>query len=73
MLNAAGYGLSVDGQGKQHVRCWRDDAGVHVLVADYSNGGSERFLRGLAKKDDRRLKPGDKVNGTVKIAPACPR
>jgi hypothetical protein len=36
-------------------------------VADYSNGGSERFLRGLAKKDDRPLKLGDKITGTVRL------
>ena len=65
VLDKAGRGLTIDGRGRQHVRCWRDEAGVHVLVADYSNGGSERFLRGFAEKDDRPLKPGAVVEGTV--------
>ncbi len=65
VLDKAGRGLTIDGRGRQHVRCWRDEAGVHVLVADYSNGGSESFLRVLAEKDDRLLKPGDVVEGTV--------
>ena len=43
------------------------DIGVHVLIADYSNGGSERFLSSLDKKDCRPLKPGDKVTGTVRM------
>jgi hypothetical protein len=67
VLDAAGHGLAIDGQGRQHVRCWRDDAGVHVLVADYSNGGSERFLQGLVKGDQRPLKAGDVVQGVVRV------
>ena len=39
VLDVAGRGLVIDGQGKQHVRCWRTGDAVHVLVADYSSGG----------------------------------
>ena len=68
LTDAAGHGIRIDGRGKQHVRCWRTDDAVHVLVADYSNGGSEGFLRGLAAEDDHPLKPGDKITGTVRIS-----
>ncbi len=67
LTNAQGQGLIIDGRGKQHVRCWRTEQGVHVIIADYSNAGSERFLRGLTAKDDRPLKPGDKITGTVSL------
>jgi hypothetical protein len=65
--DSKGNGLTVIGEGKQHVRCWRTDTASNILVADYSNGGSERFLRGMASKDDRPLKPGDKITGTVRL------
>ena len=70
VTDAAGRGIAIDGGGLQHVRCWRTADAVNVLVADYSNGGSERFLRGLASKDDRPLKPGDTVRGVVRLGPA---
>ncbi len=62
-----GNGLMIDGAGRQHVRCWRKENNVFFLVADYSNGGSERFLRGHSGKDDRPLKAGDKVSGSVTL------
>lgn len=72
LTDAAGDGLRVNGEGKVHVRCWRDAAASHLLVAGYSNGGSERFLRGLAARDDRPLKAGDRVTGEAVVAPAVP-
>ena len=68
VTDSAGKGIRIDGQGQQHVRCWRTATGVNVLIADYSNAGSERFLRGLAAKDDRPLKPGDQITGTVRLS-----
>ena len=62
-----GNGVTIEGAGTQHLRAWKDAKGVHFLVADYSNGGSERFLRGLVGKEDRPLKPGNKITGTVKL------
>ena len=68
LTDSKGRGILIEGHdGKQHVRCWRTDRNVNVLIADYSNGGSERFLRGLAKRDDRLLKPGDKIAGTARL------
>ncbi len=72
LTDPAGNGIRIDGQGKQHVRCWRTESAVNVLVADFSGAGSERFLRGLASKDDRPLKPGDKITGTVRLSLAAP-
>jgi len=71
LVDAAGNGLVIDGGGKQHVRCWRTDVASNCLVADYSNGGAEQFLRVLTKFDDRPLKLGDKVSGVVTLSPAA--
>ena len=68
LADDSGKGLKIDGQGKQHVRCWRTATAACVLVADYSNGGSERFLRGFAVRDDRSLKSGDTVSGTIEFS-----
>lgn len=67
VLDAAGHGLTIDGQGQQHVRCWRDKTGVHILVADYSNGGSEWYLGAFIEKEMRPLKIRDKVSGTIRL------
>lgn len=67
VTDANGNGLLIDGKGKQHVRCWKKDNEVSFLIANYSNGGSERFLRGLAGKDDRPLSVGDKISGNINI------
>ncbi len=67
LADTAGHGITVEGHGTQHIRCWRNDSGVHVLIADYSNGGSEPFLGGLTKADERPLKPGDKITGTIQL------
>ena len=69
LVDAEGLGVEVDGQARQHVRCWRTGEAVNLLVADYSNGGSEGYLRGLASKEDRPLKVGDKVSGAVRLMP----
>ena len=73
LTDSSGNGIRIDGQGQQHVRCWRTDTAVNVLVADFSNAGSERFLRGLAAKDDHPLKPGDKITGTVRLSLVAPK
>ena len=67
LTDATGQGLAVKGAGRQHVRAWQAPEATGLLVADYSNGGSERFLRKLASADDRPLKPGDEIKGTVTV------
>jgi hypothetical protein len=51
----------------QHVRRWRDGAAIRMLAADFSNGGAERFLPRFAKRDDRPLRLGDRINGRVHL------
>ena len=73
LVDSKGCGLFVEGRGQQHVRCWQTDKAVNMLVADYSNGGSEPFLRGLAKLDDRPIKVGEVISGNVRISAALPK
>lgn len=67
LLDLSGHGLVVDGAGKTHVRAWRTDAAAFLFAGEFSNGGSERFLGGLSRPDQRWLNPGDRVSGTVRI------
>ena len=59
--------VSVNSDGSQSIRCWLDTGCTRMLVADYSNMGSERFFRSHAAQVDRPLKPGDVISGTVKL------
>lgn len=68
LTDAEGRGLAVDGGAVQHVRCWRTDVSTFILVADYSNGGSERFLSKFTKGEERPLKSGDPVKGVTHLA-----
>ncbi len=55
-------GLAVYGNGKQALRAWLQDGAIHLLVADYNNGGSEPFYGSpftsgrLTVKKDQTLK-----------------
>jgi hypothetical protein len=51
--------------GSQSVRCWLDGSKTNMLVAAYSNMGAEGFFRGHAELNDRPLKPGDVISGSV--------
>jgi hypothetical protein len=53
--------------GTQSIRCWKENRGISLLVASYSNMGAEGFFRSHAELIDRPLKPGDFVTGTVKL------
>lgn len=67
VTDAQGHGLAVDGQGRQHLRCWQTADAVHVLVADVSNAGGESFLRALSKADHLPLMVGARVSGSVRV------
>ena len=53
--------------GKQHVRCWKVEDGFCLLVADYSNAGSDTFLSSHAAVDYRPLKSGERVKGQCRV------
>jgi len=69
LANAEGRGVTIDGRATQHVRCWLTAEAVNFIVADYSNGGSEKFLHGFVKKEERPLKAGNKVEGVIRLFP----
>jgi hypothetical protein len=59
--------FSIEGEGKTHIRCWKSATGIHLLAANFSHGGSERFLKSFTKRAERTLKKGQPVTGSVKI------
>jgi hypothetical protein len=67
LTDDSGNGFETRSNGKLHSRSWIDGENIKWLIASYSNGGSERFLRPHADKDDIYLKVGDTVEGTVEI------
>jgi hypothetical protein len=64
-----GPAIQVRSDGSQSVRAWRDPATRKswLLVANYTSGGSERFLQGLVAPDKRPLKPGDTLSASFQI------
>lgn len=63
-----GSRFSIDGGGKIHIRCWKSPSGMHLLAANFSHGGTERFLSGFTKRAKRPLEKGQTVTGCVTIA-----
>lgn len=59
--------ITVISDGSQHTRSWVDPNSVKLLVADYTNPGSERFLVPHAEKYYHPLRIGDVVSGTVHL------
>ena len=60
-----GASVKVISDTTQSVRAWIENDKTHMLVADYVNPGAERFFRGHARVEDKPLKKGDKIDGTV--------
>lgn len=58
-------GLTVKSEGKQHLRCWKENKQIKMLVADYNNPGTENFLRPHAALKDKPLKAGTQISGSV--------
>jgi hypothetical protein len=67
LKDGKGSGLTVFGFAQLHTRSWIENENVRILIANYSNGGSERFLRPHSNKDDNPLKIGDPIEGEVRI------
>lgn len=60
--------LQIIGNGSVDVRAWTEPAQNRLLVAGFSNHGSEGFFRSHAEKFDRPLRMGDTVADSVLIA-----
>ncbi len=67
LKNTKTEGPIVVSDGSQHVRCWVDGDTTRMLIAEYNNPGSERFFRGHAALEDKPLKPGDKIRGSIRF------
>lgn len=60
-------GIQVISDGLQHLRCWTLNEKVYMLVSEYDNPGSERFLREHASKFEIPLKYGQTINGNINL------
>lgn len=67
LTNKTGKGLQVLARANKHCRVWIEGDFICMLIANYSNGGSEGFLGDHTEKDEKLLKAGDKVYGKVKM------
>lgn len=67
LTDASGHGIYLCAEADQHVRAWNEKGGLRLLIAYYSNGGSERFLHRLTNRDYLRLKAGDTVGSEIII------
>ncbi len=67
LTNDSGFGFGVISNGDQHTRAWIYKDALRLLVASFSNGGSERFLRRLSGIDDRHIRVGTKIKSTFKL------
>ena len=67
LSNSKGDGPALVSDGKQHVRCWVEGDMTRMLVSEYNNPGSERFFRRHAAAEDKPLKPGDRIRGSIRF------
>ena len=67
VTDRSGAGVRIQSDGSQAVRAFLDGNRVGLLVADYSNGGGERFLFSHYEAERRPLEPGSVVAGSVHI------
>ncbi len=67
LSNTKGDGLALVSDGKQHVRCWVEGDMTRMLVSEYNNPGSERFFRRHAAVEDKPLKSGDRIRGSIRF------
>ena len=65
LSNSKGDGPVLASDGKQHVRCWVEGDTTRMLIAEYNNPGSERFFRRHAVVEDKPLKPGNRIAGSI--------
>lgn len=60
-------GIQLISDGLQHLRCWTLNEQVYMLVSEYDNPGSERFLRDHASKFEIPLKYGQTISGNISL------
>ena len=69
----ASVGFVVNSDGTQHLRCWAEGDAIRMLVAEYNNPGAERFFRRHAVLEDKPLKKGSKISGSLSITLSKPK
>lgn len=57
--------FKVESIGKQSARCWKDGNSIKVLIAEYNNGGSDRFFNSHTRPDYKLLKKGSIIQGQI--------
>ena len=60
-------GIQIISDGLQHLRCWELNEKVYMLVSEYDNPGSERFLREHASRFEIPLKYGESIIGKIDL------
>jgi beta-galactosidase len=66
-LSGPSGALHVESDGAHHVRAWGEGDRVHLLIATYSNAGSEHFNVQYAKSGYTPLEPGAKIEGMIRL------
>lgn len=68
LCDRTGNGMTIYGDGKQALRCWLQDGAIQLLVADYSNTGSERFYASPFTDGRVTVKKDDILKGKVRMS-----
>lgn len=68
LCDRLGNGMTIYGDGKQALRCWLQDGAIQLLVADYSNTGSEPFYASPFTSGRVVVKKDDVLKGTVRLS-----
>lgn len=65
------YPIKVESNGEQHLRVWKSDGHIHLLLANYSNGGNEHYLSYDSYRtripDEEMLLDGGDVRGWIQL------
>jgi hypothetical protein len=65
--DSTGHGLIAESDGRQHVRCWVEGGATRMLTAEHNNPASECFFLGHVDVEDKSLKSGGKVSGSIRL------
>ncbi len=65
LTNGQGRGITVHGNGTQAWRSWLQDGCIHLMIADYSNTGSEPFYGTPFTRGRISLKKDDVIRGKM--------